>query len=701
MKRFVLEGGHAEFDEGKGAMLSLVYDGVSFIAKPIPFFALRLRGHDGKHHDVDASSFSYKGEEGGYFHYEGEEADVDLKIVGEKGALEAFIRVKNKTDLLLEWVEWGSLGVEEGLEDDPGGKGQILYSYNEGAVVTSLKRREGCVFRSADPDYPSKGTNAIFPNMLCAQFMAYQRGEAGLYLAMEDEERGTKNIDFAPGKGCLRLYFRSYGGLDYGEGYAPKFPFKLRPYRGDFYDACSFYRAWFEKHLPAKAMKLKDRAGVPSWYLDSPIVCIYPVRGTHDTGEMPPNRLFPYENALPFLREVKAKTDSPVMALLMHCEGSAPWAPPYLYPPYGGEKMFSSFLQKCHEEGILVGMYASGFGYTLKSKTDPSYDKRDEFARKDLARYMASDSDGRLASVTCTPQRVGYDLCPACSWSQEVVASEVQKMIDLGVDYLQALDQNHGGTGYFCYSDKHGHAPGPGAWEKEATLKTLDKIRAGKALIGCESGAAEPYVGALLFSDCRYVLNYYVGKPFPLYSYLFHEYLHNFMGNQVCDTFLEDDESYPLRSAYSFLAGDILAVDLTDEGKISAAWGLPWDSRLVEKKTAMTILKNLNAWRRGALKEVFNYGRMERPLPVKSGVNILHDENGVPLCFPAVMSASYSLNGVRWSILANATAKAQEASWEGEMLLQKDPLGKLKLEKASSVLIPPYSALALRPLNDK
>ena len=51
----------------------------------------------------------------------------------------------------------------------------------------------------------------------------------------------------------------------------------------------------------------------------------YPVRGHVDLGDMTPNELYPYTNALPILDDLTKAFDSKVMALLMHWEGSAPW----------------------------------------------------------------------------------------------------------------------------------------------------------------------------------------------------------------------------------------------------------------------------------------------------------------------------------------------------------------------------------------
>ena len=86
------------------------------------------------------------------------------------------------------------------------------------------------------------------------------------------------------------------------------------------------------------------------------MVLVYPVRGHgRDTGEMTPNCYFPYTNLLPFVDKLHAAIGAPVMALPMHWEGTAPWAPPFVWPPFGGEENFFAFRDALHAGGESAG----------------------------------------------------------------------------------------------------------------------------------------------------------------------------------------------------------------------------------------------------------------------------------------------------------------------------------------------------------
>lgn len=693
MKRFLFDGNsEILFDEERASITSVKEEGEELLSFSVPFFTIRFRNKNAKTHIVDSFSFRFVMGKDDSFFYDHKDASVTLRFQKGEEDLSVFISVQNKTSDVLEWIEWGSLGIYGKLKEE-GGKGEILTSYNEGAVTSSFSRREASPFHYIEPDYPSEGKFSVFPNMLCAQFIAYLVGKRGIYLAMEDPERGTKHIDFCSYGNGIKLLLRAYSNQNYGEDYCSIFPVRIKPFKGDFYNACSFYREWFEKHLSIGCKKVRENVSLPSWYLSSPIVAPYPIRGKFDTDKMIPNHFYPYENALPILNEVSKETNSQIMALLMHWEGTAPWAPPYVYPPFGGEKTFTSFVKKAHEENVLVGLYCSGFGYTLESKLIPEYRKTKTYEEEKLSRYMLANSNGEIASTICPPQRTGYDMCPYCEWVKETFSSEIQKCVSLGVDYIQALDQNHGGTGYLCYSDKHGHPPVPGKWQVSAVVDILNRIHRPNTLLGCESGASEPYLGLLLFSDCRFNLNYYFGKPFPLYSFLYHEYVHNFMGNQVCETLMDDDRNYPLRLAHSFLCGDFLAVDLTDSGDVYSSWCSSWKKRTVKKDIAFRILKNLNAWKKGLGKEYFNFGKMERPLPYRcEGEEKFRCEDGNVLSFSSVLSSSFELEGKKVTFFVNYTNAPHDISWDGVKKIYTDPYRKNEIS-ASSFSISPFEAI--------
>ena len=320
------------------------------------------------------------------------------------------------------------------------------------------------------------------------------------------------------------------------------------------------------------------------------------------------------------LEEIRRRTGRKLMVLLMHWEGTAPWAPPYVWPPYGDKEDFDAFARALREKGDLLGVYCSGFSYTLQSCFVEDYNCEERFEREGLSRGMCVGPEGQVQiSKICTGQRKGYDLCPASPVGEAIVWEAYEPLLESGLDYAQVLDQNHGGSQYYCYAKDHGHPPVPGSWMTRRMQGLLGRFNdKGKGmLLGCESAAAEPFLGNLLFSDNRYELNYRMGRPVPMYAYLYHEYLHNFMGNQCGCAFINDgSNTLNYRIAYSFCAGDCMTLVMKPNGQFMTQWAGRDPGLCPDRDEVLGFVKKLGDCFDRCLGESFSRARMIPALAV-------------------------------------------------------------------------------------
>ncbi len=694
------------FDEKKGQITELVYMEKSFVFCRTSIFEIAERDEMGRVHKTTAMDYRMEHidtyDNGFRCVYENDDKSVEVAAdITDK--ISWRISVKNRSNRVIEWVNFPQIIVENDLRGTDDGS-KILWGFNEGAVVDSMEFRNS-LFGYIEPEYPSKGLIGMFPAVVELQCMAYYDKNCGLYFAAHDNSENLKGIDFYECDGGIKLQFRHFTGCDFGQDYEMTYPMIMQFFKGDWMTAASIYRTWFEENKSNEFIPIENNGKLPKWYRESPVVVTYPVRGAFDTDKMNPNKMFPYCNAVKYIEKLEKLFDSKIMVILMHWEGTAPWAPPIVWPPYGGEEEFTKFVKMLHERDDCIGVYCSGLGWTQKSNlTD--YDMSEFFEKEKLERYMCLSPEQTLPySNICTDQRVGYDMCPTQKFTTDIICDQVNKMAASGVDYIQLMDQNHGGTSYFCYSKEHGHPPVPGKWQVEAVKKLLKtaEMNTGKILFGCESAAAESYIPQLLFSDNRYNLCYGIGEPVPLYSFVYHKYLNNFMGNQVCAQYVFDHEKSPenifVRIAYSFCSGDMLTAVINDEGKITFNWG--YCGGLPDMGKTAKLINNLNYWRRCKGQKYLNTGTMQIPYKTSSAKVKLYGSEGFDHEYDSVFTSAWTApDGTFGQFLVNHTDKPAECEVllpenesfavygrNSEILMRASGKSCIRIDELSAVLI--------------
>ena len=700
-------------NEAKG-ITAITIDGrcITHSSAAMPLFSMRLLEENGTFFKISAADaqtteivqssdvieITYK---------DIQQTDLDITVViRNQDGISFSLRLKNRTKYLVEWIDFPQIIVPNDLVGN-GGKSRILWPFNEGTEISDICARDDLWHSYIEPEYPSRGLAGLFPGAVESQFVAYYDDRGGIYLGAHDNQGNLKCIEVFQKDGGIKLQFRLYPGIGFGESYCMDYDMILLPFDGDWHDAADIYRQWFDVCAPKDFVKIGENPNLPDWYHEMPVIVTYPVRGRHDADVMAPNQLFPYLNVMPHIEKLEQALGGKIMVLLMHWEGSAPWSPPYVWPPYGGEEALQKLICALHEKGHLLGVYCSGLGWTQHSGTT-FYDQEAQYKEQNLWRHMCASPKGEvLESTICRGLRYGHDLCPEQSFTIDTLNHEVDCMTKAGIDYIQILDQNHGGLSTFCYSKIHGHPPAPGSWQIRAMKKLIEGFRTvaehhgKKVLFGCESAAGESFIPNLLLSDNRFNLNYFMGRPVPLYAYLYHEYVNNFMGNQVCGHFAWDHDSTPdniyYRMAYAFSAGDMLTLVIDENGSPTWNWGDSSSKTLPPQEETIQFAARLHAMQR-RFPEFLHTGRMQKPYGVQSDTTIFRLRTGRELADQTVMvSAWRAQNGKEALFAVNYTSRPAEAviSLDGRCATLYMETEQRPIIGSETIHMPPLSVLAI------
>jgi len=127
-----------------------------------------------------------------------------------------------------------------------------------GAYGGTLKKNNTSIFSDK---YPSGSAYCAF------QFVAFNEGNAGLYIAAHDPDAHVKNLSLATDQ---HFTFEVLAENPHSAGSAtlPAISFVVQAYSGDWWKAAKIYRAWGVQQYWASQGWLADRSNIPKDFMD-------------------------------------------------------------------------------------------------------------------------------------------------------------------------------------------------------------------------------------------------------------------------------------------------------------------------------------------------------------------------------------------------------------------------------------------------
>ena len=586
------------------------------------------------------------------------------------------IGVDNQAGLLISDVQFPFVVASYELAGTPG-SGAVLRPFGAGRLFQDPKPQD------LEPDSPhawqfrpENGSSNHYPGLTMAQFLAYYNDRAGVFLSCQDTEGHVKLIKPVHHEPGLRLGVSHAGDWPQEGERTLEYDVVLGSFSGDWYAAADLYREWsLKQHWAEKP--LTARTDVPSWLLDSPPHIILRIQGELDIGPaLPKEEFLPYRKMIPMLDAIAERIEAPLVPVIMSWERPGPWIYPDCFPPTGGSESLHEFTELARERGWPIGSFCNGTRWVVGHYWS-GYDGQDDFEERNggqsVCRTHAGDLWHEAWDATWRPSYAG---CLGVPMTHEIAMDFVRTLRDMGLDWIQFLDQNVGCCTFACFAADHGHPPVPGKWMTAAMQELADAFEAVRVeelarndgerqmLFSVEATVNEYFLQNFQLTDVRVVppghrpSNHFV----PLYHYLYHEFI------IIQGGFGSGPEPYhmPTRNAYNLVVGEIPGAVMIGDGSLlnwdTFNWA-PWEPKIGDNEDSLQVLKSTTALRRGPAKDFLVYGRMLPPGQIDGVQTMRWQHGGIDHQIPAVFDTAWQApDGSFGLVLANWTTEAQEVT---------------------------------------
>jgi hypothetical protein len=378
------------------------------------------------------------------------------------------------------------------------------------------------------------------PGSLAAQFACYYDEDVGFFTACEDSVGYPKTCHARRTEDGLSIVWEQHCFAE--RTFSLDYDVVLTTFRGadpslptDWRDAADIYKRWAVEQ-PWCARTYLRRPDIPDWLKSGPAMVRFTRSWLADTKLI--------ENWLNLYWRRFFQEGLPLIVAYWGWEKVSSWVTPDYFPVYPSDEEFRRLTAATAKLSCHTFPWPSGYHYTLTygQREDGTFewDDRERFERV-FAPHAVHRRDGSVWREKRSWLRGGETsaMCPGDPWTIDWFNEIAVELCKRGADMIQ-VDQVVGGAFPWCYSDAHGHPPGPGPWmthvfrrQLETALQACRRIQPQAVL--CFEEPNELFIQQVAIQDYRDIetlwRDYPPSTPASVFNYLYHEYLPTFQSN--------------------------------------------------------------------------------------------------------------------------------------------------------------------------